>query len=193
MSVRTASEESTRIVAHEHSLPAESAPSTAAGRINAFVDHDLNRVVSTVSLWCGSPDAAEECVAVAVGRAWEHLDRGRRIDNLAGWITAVAMNEVRRHHRRWDRARRSARLTVVEHATPGPGPGVDARIDLQRALGTLGDRQRQVVALHYGLDLPIAEIANQLGIAGGTVKATLHRARRLLARELGITDEGGSR
>ncbi len=161
-------------------------------RVADFVDDDLARVLAAVSLWCGSADDAEQAVADAVGRAWERLDRGQRIDNLAAWVTTVAMNEVRGRHRRRDRMRRKGHLVVVADSSPGAADRAAERIDLQRALGQLGERQRQVVALHYGLDLPVAEIAVQLGIAEGTVKATLHKSRRLLAAELEIADTDGN-
>lgn len=168
--------------------PTERPAASPAQRVSTFVDDDLQRVIAAVSLWCGSGDDAEAAVAEAVGRAWERLDRGRPIDNLAAWVTTVAMNEVRAGHRRRERARRKGPLIAVHRSVPSASEGAAARIDVQRALATLGSRQREVVALHYGLDLPIAEIAKQLGIADGTVKATLHKSRRLLADKLDHTD-----
>lgn len=197
-------DESTRTMAHDEPAPSAAdddlvdVPRRRPGqlppsmRVADFVDDDLTRVLSAVSLWCGSADDAEQAVADAVGRAWERLDRGQPIDNLAAWVTTVAMNEVRGRHRRRDRVRRKGHLVVVADSSPGAADRAAERIDLQRALGHLGERQRQVVALHYGLDLPIAEIAAQLGIAEGTVKATLHKSRRLLAAELEIADTDGS-
>lgn len=196
MSVHPTLDEATLIVAHDDRPPAApdrdrtGAPAVRpvamapAVRIGDFVDDDLQRVIAAVSLWCRSADDAEQAVADAVGRAWEQLDRGRSIDNLAAWVTTVAMNGVRARHRRRDRDRRKGHLVAVTNSTTGPAERSTSRIDLQRALGRLGERQRQVVALHYGLDLPVAEIAAQLGIAEGTVKATLHKSRRLLAADL---------
>jgi RNA polymerase sigma-70 factor (ECF subfamily) len=49
-----------------------------------------------------------------------------------------------------------------------------------------------VIALHYYEDLPIADIANVLAIAEGTVKAHLHKGRASLARRLapsGVRDD----
>lgn len=204
MSISFDLDKATRTLAHDEPPPSAvddepiGAPSAGAVlpppamRIGAFVDDDLARVIAAVSLWCGSTDDAEQAVADAVGRTWERLDRGQRIDNLAAWVTTVAMNEVRARHRRRDRVRRKGHLVAVTGSTTGPADRSTDRIDLQRALGRLGERQRQVVALHYGLDLPIAEIARQLGIAEGTVKATLHKSRRLLATELEIADTDGS-
>ncbi|HET8931671.1 MAG TPA: sigma-70 family RNA polymerase sigma factor [Acidimicrobiales bacterium] len=200
MSISFDLDEATRTLAHDEpspsavdddpvgAPPARATLGPPAMRIGDFVDDELQRVVAAVSLWCGSTDDAEQATADAVGRAWERLDRGQQIDNLAAWVTTVAMNEVRARHRRRARVRRKGHLVAVTGSAAGPADRSTDRIDLQRALTQLGERQRQVVALHYGLDLPIAEIAAQLGIAEGTVKATLHTSRLRLAAELDIAD-----
>jgi RNA polymerase sigma-70 factor (ECF subfamily) len=46
-----------------------------------------------------------------------------------------------------------------------------------------------VIALHYVADAPVAEIAQVLGLAEGTVKAQLHRARQALAARLATARE----
>lgn len=56
------------------------------------------------------------------------------------------------------------------------------------AVRALPKRQAQVVALHYALDLSVAEVAATLGCAEGTVKAHLSRARAALAVELDLPD-----
>jgi RNA polymerase sigma-70 factor (ECF subfamily) len=52
------------------------------------------------------------------------------------------------------------------------------------AVRALPDRQRAVVVLHYVEDRSVLDVAEVLGIAEGTVKATLSRARRTLARTM---------
>ena len=64
---------------------------------------------------------------------------------------------------------------------------VDA--EFWRTVATLPQRQREVVAMHYVEDLPIAEIASALAIASGSVKSALHDARRSLADSLGLERE----
>jgi RNA polymerase sigma-70 factor (ECF subfamily) len=48
------------------------------------------------------------------------------------------------------------------------------------------------MALHYALDLPVADVAEVLGCAEGTVKVHLHRARAALADTLRAAEEGRS-
>jgi len=58
-----------------------------------------------------------------------------------------------------------------------------------RAVAALPRRQREVIALHYVEDLPVADIALALEIAPGSVKSALHDARASLRRTLGIEGE----
>jgi RNA polymerase sigma-70 factor (ECF subfamily) len=80
--------------------------------------------------------------------------------------------------------RRSASRGLRALRRHGPQPDVaepsgDA-VDLQRALARLPHPQREVLVLQ-DLGLPIADIAQQLGIPAGTVKSRLSRARAALA------------
>jgi len=59
---------------------------------------------------------------------------------------------------------------------------------LVQALRTLPVRQRQAIVLHYLVDLPVAEIAQMLGVPQGTVKSLLARGRRALAATLGESE-----
>lgn len=52
------------------------------------------------------------------------------------------------------------------------------------ALRTLPDPQRHAIVLHHLGDLPVATIAQELGVADGTVKSWLHRGRATLAAQL---------
>ena len=54
---------------------------------------------------------------------------------------------------------------------------------------SLPRRQAQVIALHYLEDRPVAEIAQILGTAGGTVKKHLHEGRLALTRRLQLEED----
>jgi len=64
-------------------------------------------------------------------------------------------------------------------------PDVDAQVDVQRALATLSPRERACIALRYYDDCTVAQVAQQLGLAEGTVKRYLADATAKLAATLG--------
>jgi RNA polymerase sigma-70 factor (ECF subfamily) len=153
--------------------------------IRDFLARDYGRLVGAVTLVCGSRAAAEDAVQEALARAWERSDRGETIGSLAAWVTTVALNLTRSAFRR-ARAERRAR----ERIRTEPGPAVpEELVDLERALASLPRRQREATVLRYYLDMDVTEVASALGMAEGTAKTTLFRARRALARALRVDSE----
>jgi RNA polymerase sigma factor (sigma-70 family) len=151
-------------------------------RIQEFVDGEYVRVVATVALVCGSVATAEDSVQEALARAWERLARGQAIDRLPAWITTVALNLARSQMRRWRSERRARdRLGPLhDDLSNAPAASGDAHA-VRQALLALPRRQREVTVLRYYLGLDVREIGTHLGIAEGTVKAMLFRARQSLA------------
>src|SRR5438132_7132742 len=128
---------------------------------------------------CGSRAAAEDAVQEALARAWERDERGHRIESLEAWVTKAAMNLARS---RWRRLRVERRYAPRWRAVPEPSGEL---VDLRRGIDALPRRQREATVLRYYLDLDVLEIAEALGVSEGTVKTSLHRARRALAAALG--------
>jgi RNA polymerase sigma-70 factor (ECF subfamily) len=81
------------------------------------------------------------------------------------------------------------RLTVGAETTLPELSADDAQF--WGAVRSLPRRQAQVIALHYLDDRPVAEIAEILGTATGTVKKHLHDGRRALARRLRLEEDDG--
>jgi RNA polymerase sigma-70 factor (ECF subfamily) len=167
-------------------------PDAVEYRIRSYLDSEHRRVVATISLWTGSLDDATDAATDALGRAWERLARGSSIDNLAAWVTHAAMNQIRSAHRRSSVARRKRHLVVVSDTEDDPTASHGQYVDLRRAVRELTKRQRDVLALYYGLDLPVERVAEALDIAPGTVKATLHQSRTRLVSLLDLPDKGES-
>jgi RNA polymerase sigma-70 factor (ECF subfamily) len=63
------------------------------------------------------------------------------------------------------------------------------RLDLAEALGRLGGRDQELLALRYGAGLSAREIGGIVGLEPNAVDVALHRARRRLRQELGESDE----
>lgn len=125
-------------------------------------------------------------------RAWEALPRFRADASLTTWLHRIAVNALL-ERRRGDR-RRAARVALaddeddsdVEMAGVVAAPDVATAIDLERAIGALPPGVRRAFVLHDGEGYTHEEIATMTGLAAGTLRAQLHRARQLLMRALSL-------
>lgn len=144
----------------------------------------LDRVglASAVCLVCGDPALAEEVVQEAFLRAWQKAKTGDEVDSWSSWVLTVALNQTRNHFRRLGRERAALRR-LAGQLDPNQREFADrvaGTVDLVRAMSALTRREREVVALHYRLDMSVSEIGDALNVSEGTVKTLLHRARARL-------------
>lgn len=132
---------------------------------------------------------AEELTQQAFIAAWQKLPLFRGESAFGTWLHRLTANTVFMALR--SRARLTARvlftddLAAVEtpsSAPPAARPGL--RLDLEAAIATLPPQARAVFVLYDVEGWRHDEIAAQLGIAPGTSKAQLHRARQLLQEAL---------
>jgi RNA polymerase sigma-70 factor (ECF subfamily) len=152
--------------------------------VRRLIQEAYPKLVAGLTLVCGSRAAAEDAAQEALARWWERSSRGQTIETPEAWMTAVALNLARSRLRRL-RAERRARDRLQPSSIPEPAPEV---VDLRRALAQLPTREREAVVLHYYMDLSVAEVAAIQGVSDGTVKTSLHRARRRLAQTLAEHD-----
>ncbi|QNE20815.1 RNA polymerase sigma factor [Kribbella qitaiheensis] len=142
-------------------------------------DGCYRRLVGQLFAICGSLSEAEDAVQEAFVRAVEKPRRFAAVDNPEAWLRVVALNVVRSRFRRQGR-----QFSLLAKAIPPPGsvPALSPdHVALVEALRQLPYEQREAIALHHIVDLPVREIAVQLGVAEGTVKARLSRVRARLA------------
>jgi RNA polymerase sigma-70 factor (sigma-E family) len=148
-----------------------------------YAEHALG-LVRLAHLMLGSPAAAEDVVQEAfcgLYRRWPHLsDQAKAL----GYVRSSVLNgcrSVRRHratveleeeHQPPARSAETALLTAEE------------RREVLRAVRGLPDRQREVLALRYHLDLGDEEIAAAMSIGRGTVRSAAHRGLISLRRAL---------
>jgi RNA polymerase sigma-70 factor (ECF subfamily) len=154
---------------------------------DAFYIATVRRVVLYLYAACGDRSDAQDIAQEAYARAWQHWSKVAAYEDPEAWVRRVAwrlMLNRWRGLRRWVAAR--ARMGPPADATGSPSPD---RVAIVEALLQLPKPQRQVVALHYLLDMPVNEIAASTSTPVGTVKARLSRARTALARLLDEHDE----
>ena len=142
-------------------------------------------VVRSMRLMVGDHARAEELAQEAFSRACRHWRRVRKLDRPVAWVYVVATNEARREWRRDQRAATTTIELALADDTTGP---LATALDVRAAIAQLTDRQRAAVVLRYVADLPIAEIAEVMACAPGTVKATLHQALARMRVELEADD-----
>lgn len=132
----------------------------------------------------GNVSEAEDCTQEAFIQAWNKMQKFRGDSAFATWLHRVAVNTVlgriRKSKREQDRIQA---VTDVQPARVETGDSGDLR-DLAEAINKLPERARHVFVLNAVYGYSHEEAAGMLGIAAGTSKAQLHRARRLLSQQL---------
>jgi RNA polymerase sigma-70 factor (ECF subfamily) len=118
-------------------------------------------------------------------RVWERLGSFRGESGFSTWLHRVAVNVVvseLRSRGRWRERFTAQDAEQVGVAQPAFSAGGD--LDLERAIAALSPQARLVFLLHDVEGWKHGEIAERTGLAVGTSKAHLHRARQLLREEL---------
>ena len=128
---------------------------------------------------------ADELTQETFVRVWERLGSFRGESAFTTWLHRVTVNVViagLRSRGRW-RERFSAEESA-DFAAPEPAFSAGGDLDLERAIASLSPQARLVFLLHDVEGYKHGEIAELTGLAVGTSKAHLHRARLLLREEL---------
>jgi RNA polymerase sigma factor (sigma-70 family) len=135
----------------------------------------------------GDRALAEDLLADAFERALRSRGRyDRRKSSEKTWLYAIALNLLR------DNARRAAAESRAVERAGAPGEsaedagmaGVEHRDEVQRALATLAPEEREAIALRFGADLTVPEIAEVLEEPLTTVEGRVYRALRKLRGRL---------
>jgi len=132
----------------------------------------------------GNVSEAEDCTQDAFIQAWKKLEKFRGDSAFATWLHRIAVNTVLGRIR--TSKREQDRIQAAAYTSPAPAAlgDVGELRDLAEAIDRLPAGARHAFVLHAVYGYSHEEAGNMLGIAAGTSKAQLHRARRLLAQQL---------
>ena len=131
------------------------------------------------------PEAARDAAQESALRFLTRLDQYRGQARIETFAIGFAVNVCREH-------KRQKKHDTTHHEDPHapethqPDSRAQRREDQQRIaalIAALPERQREAVVLRYYEHLPLAEVAETMGCAVGTVKATLSQALRSLRRQ----------
>ena len=164
-----------------------------AGDQTAFRElyrHHAGRVYALCLRLTGNAGDAEERTQDVFVRLWDKIRSFRGESAFSSWLHRLAVNVVLNERRTTQR--RELRVMPAEDpdavagakAGPSPQQAAGLGIDLERAIAELPDGAREVFVLFDIEGYGHAEIAAMVGIAEGTSKAQLFRARQLLREKL---------
>jgi RNA polymerase sigma-70 factor, ECF subfamily len=157
------------------------------GEIAAFrLLYDMHvRRVHALSLRIMTDGAeAEELTQDVFVTAWRRLSSFRGDARFSTWLHGITLRMARQRLRGLLRRRRHEGRFMLEYLKVARACMPSANLDLERALATLPRRMRTALVLHAVEGYSQAETAQLMGIAEGSVKAHIHRARRLLKERM---------
>jgi RNA polymerase sigma-70 factor, ECF subfamily len=149
----------------------------------------VNKVYGLCLRMTGNPGEAEDCTQDAFIQAWNQISRFRGDSAFGTWLHRVAVNTVLGRMRK--SRREQDRIRAVSDVSPRPESiGDHGELqDLEQAINELPRGARHVFVLNAVYGYSHGETSDMLGIAEGTSKAQLSRARRLLAQQLKMERE----
>ncbi len=130
------------------------------------------------------PEHADELTQDVFVRVWEKLDTFRGDAAFGTWLHRLAVNLILSRRTRLGKERLRVADSVMLESQPSRPARPELAIDFEAAMGRLPDGAREVFVLHDVEGYKHHEIGELLGIATGTSKAQLHRARLLLRKHL---------
>ena len=160
----------------------------SARAFEALYRANVDRVYGLCLRMTGNVSEAEDCTQEAFIQAWNKLDKFRGDSAFGTWMHRIAVNVVLGRIRKSKRERDRIQVAVETASSPASiGDSGELR-DLSDAIDRLPEGARHVFVLNAVDGYSHEESSDMLGIAVGTTKAQLHRARRLLAQQL--TEQG---
>ena len=150
-------------------------------------DENVDRIYRLAYRMAGEEDLAKDFTQEAFLRAYQRLDQFRGDAAFSTWLHSIAVSVALNGLRKVDRHRKRERsLEDAAHVAPGQRHvEPDVRERIEEAVNELPEIYKTVFLMHDLEGYSHGEIAETLGVAEGTSKARLSRARAKLRESLG--------
>lgn len=145
---------------------------------DAFYRATYDRTLRYMYAMVGDHLDAQDLTQEAYGRAWRRWRELQEVDDPEAWVRTVAWRAAANFLRHLRIVTRRHLSRPAQDSTDGPD---EDALDLVAALKKLDPGQRQVLVLYYLLDLPVEEVAREMGASVSAIKARLVRGRMALA------------
>jgi RNA polymerase sigma-70 factor (ECF subfamily) len=152
---------------------------------DALVDLDGDRCLAIAFRITRDHGLAQDAVQQALITAWRELPRLREVERYEMWLHRLLLNacyQELRQLRRWKD--RVAPLPPEGPAAADPYRSTEDRDALDRAFERLAPDRRAIFVLHHHAGLPLATVAQIVGLPVGTVKSRLHYSSDVLRAAL---------
>ena len=177
-------------IGDEKAAALESIRRAQSGDVDAFEqlyrEHAGRIYALCLRLKAGDSSDATELMQDVFVRAWRRLSTFRGDCAFYSWLHRLAVNTMLENARSDNR--RTARVLPMDDTSRLAGAarasGIDLKMDLEDAIASLPKGARLAFVLHDIEGYQHQEIAEQMSVSVGTIKAQLHRARRLLRERL---------
>lgn len=164
------------------------------GAAERLVERTYPGVYASLLRLCGDRDRAADLTQETYRKAWQSLDRFQGRSKVATWLYRIAYTTFLNH------ARAGSQIVPLEpedaQAIPDPGPAQDQLIEsssgaqaARAAVLALPEKLRYTVTARYWADVPIREIARDVGVTPMAIRKRLEKALRLLAATLQETEQ----
>jgi RNA polymerase sigma-70 factor (ECF subfamily) len=159
---------------------------------DAFYLGTRMQLLRQLTVMTGDPEQAADVLQEAYARAWQRWGRVATLADPVAWVRTVAWRVAITQYRHRRVAVDRLRRYFAPEAAVDRTPARDEVLDLWAALRLLSPEHRQALVLHEMCGLSVEQIAEEAGVAEGTVKSRLSRARAALAAALGPSYSTGA-
>ncbi len=155
-----------------------------------LVEKHQDKAYRAACMILGDPGAAEDVVQDAFLAAWRSIDTFKLGLPFAPWFYKIVVRcAVRQMKRKSIHVTSVQDSDEIELSDPAPGPeqalkAAELKEVVGKAISRLSPQRKLIITLHYYLEQKICEIAESLGLPGGTVKSEIFRARQELSQTL---------
>lgn len=136
---------------------------------------------------CGSMSTADDLVQDTLLKAWSNSEKFEAGTNIRAWLFTILRNTYFSLYRKRSREVQDSEGTYAQRlAVHGAQDGHVDLADFRKALALLPEEQREALIMVGASGLSYEEAAEICGVALGTIKSRVNRARTRLAHLLGI-------
>ncbi len=147
-----------------------------------------DRLYRTAFMYTGNEYDALDCVHDSIVKAIQSIDKLKKPQYFNTWITRITINTCKDHLRKTKNIT-TYDTAIIEDKLIYSNSNIEENVDLHRALDSLNENEKELIAMRYINDMKVKDIAETTHAPSGTVKSRISRT----LKKLRLYMEGDSR